>query len=365
MKLDVLSILGFALLLGALPLFAGRIITYGCGDRGILFDYLSGLFFMMAVFQAVTLPCIYFDTSLVCDIAIWMAAMAGILVVFLARNRCAGMKQTHDGGRPETKGGRGDGSAARTAHTAKRDPVFYTVTVLAVLFIVYQTYMAVRYAHYDEDDAYYVAMATTSWSTNSLMRFNPYTGTLMNGFYSRYVLSPYSLFIAAIAKITDCHAAIVAHTFFPACSIPASYFVYTLIARKIFPKNRTNQAKLVLIIAVMGIFSLWSRRNQLFFLISKTWQGKAVLAGLLLPALFYLMLKHWQGEFSGRDWAVCVFLEASITLVSSMGIILGVIAVMIYAIVLAVFRHDLRSGVKMVLTAWPNIVLGVLYVLVF
>lgn len=342
--------------MAVLPVCSGKIITAGSTDRGLFFDYLSGLFFMMAVFQAVTLPCIYFDTSLTCDIAIWMAAMAAILLILAVRNR-AGALPT--GWNKKNRTGE-SGKAAQTV-----DPLFLFILILALAFILFQTYMAVRYAHYDEDDAYYVGMATTAWSTNSLMRFNPYTGERMVGFYSRYVLSPFSLFVAAEAKLTGCHAAIVAHTFYPGCYIPASYLVYALIAEKLFPKSRRNQAKLVMLIAIMGIYSLWSRRNQMFFLLSKTWQGKAVLAGVLLPAMFFLMLKHWEGSFTKRDWLVCVLLTVSMTLVSSMGIMLGVVMAGIYAFVLLALRRDVRSAVKMMLTTVPNIILGAIYILAF
>jgi hypothetical protein len=341
--------------MGALPVFSGKIITDGSTDRGILFDYLSGLFFMMAVFQAVTLPCIYFDTSLNFDIAVWMIAMAAVLLFLALKNRRKKLTRLRAGENLS------DGPEAKR----KNDPLFWVIFALALLFIIFQTYMAVRYAHYDEDDAYYVAMATTAWSTNSLMRFNPYTGARMVGFYSRYVLSPFSLFVAVEAKLTFCHAAVVAHTFYPGCYIPASYMVYALIAKKLFPKKRVSQAKLVLLIAIMGIFSLWSRRNQMFFLLSKTWQGKAVLAGVLLPAMFFLMMKHWEGSFCRRDWMICVFLTASMTLVSSMGIMLGVIMAGIYAIVLIVMRRDFRGALKIMMTTFPNIILGAIYTLAF
>ena len=341
--------------MGAFPVFSGKIITAGSKDRGIFFDYLSGLLFMMAVFQAVTLPCIYFDTSLNFDLAVWLGAMAALLLVFAACNRNK-VRTGTDGG---TKFTGGEGTER------KADPRFPVFVAFALAAVLFQTYMAVRYAHYDEDDAYYVAMATTAWSTDSLMRFNPYTGAEMAGFYSRYVLSPFSLFVAAEAKITGVHAAIVAHTFYPGCYIPASYMVYALIGKKLFPEKRTNQAKFVLLIAVMGIFSLWSRRNQMFFLISKTWQGKAVLAGLLLPAMFFLMMKHWEGSFCRRDWMVCVLLTLSMTLVSSMGIMLGVIMAGIYAIIRIAIRRDFRGALKILLTALPNIILGAIYTMAF
>ena len=341
--------------MGVFPVFSGKIITAGSTDRGILYDYLAGLFFMMAVFQAVTLPCIFPDRSLNFDLAVWMAAMAAVLLILAVRN--------HSGNRKASCAA--DQVSGKSGKKERIDPLFLTVAGLALAFILFQTYMAVRYAHYDEDDAYYVGMATTAWSTNSLMRFNPYTGERMIGYYSRYVLSPFSLFVAAEAKLMNCHAAIVAHTFYPACYIPASYMVYTLIAKKLLPGKRTGQAKLVLLIALMGIFSLWSRRNQMFFLLSKTWQGKAVLAGVLLPAAFFLMLKHWEGSCRRRDWLVWVFLTASMTLVSSMGIMLGVIMEGIYAIVLAARRRDVRGALKVMMTALPNMILGVFYVLAF
>ena len=64
----------------------------------------------------------------------------------------------------------------------------------AVVLIVVQMYAGIFYTHIDDDDAFYVATASTTLETDTVFQYNAYTGDEYESLPSRYVLSPFPIF---------------------------------------------------------------------------------------------------------------------------------------------------------------------------
>ena len=88
----------------------------------------------------------------------------------------------------------------------------------------------------DDDDAFYVATATTSVDTDTLYQIEPYTGNVYGNFPARYVLSPFPMLAAVISRCTGIRPAVVCHTVYPFFLIPLAYGVYALLAEKVFDR---------------------------------------------------------------------------------------------------------------------------------
>ena len=337
-------ILKYIFIMVFVPGIIGRLISVK--NKGWLYSYMAGFLLMLAVFQIVALIGIFVDTSLTFLIFMWLFLLLLIFLYFSieARKNIGEFWKGFD-----------------IRNELKKIDVG---TIIVFLLVAFQTFMLVKYVHYDADDAYYVGMAVTSWDTDSLMRYDCYTGKLLEGLPSRYVLSPFPIFTAAISKMIGCHPAIVAHTFFPAIFIPMAYVVYTLIGRILFDGQRLKNEMYLIFVSIMYIFCYWSIYNQQVFLLYRVWQGKAILAGVLLPMLFYMTLKFWTQKYIASDWIILFCLMVSTTLVSSMGIMLGAIALGTLGIMLLVVRHDVKNTVKMFLCAVPNIILAFCYLFI-
>ena len=63
----------------------------------------------------------------------------------------------------------------------------------AVVLIVVQMYAGIFYTHIDDDDAFYVATASTTLETDTVFQYNAYTGDEYESLPSRYVLSPFPI----------------------------------------------------------------------------------------------------------------------------------------------------------------------------
>lgn len=339
-------ILKYIFLLVLIPGILGKLITIKNQEKGCNYSYLAGILLMFSVFQVVALPCIFFDTSLNCVIGVWSAILL-MIMLYLGR-----------------KYGKTAWDSLKRFNWKEEVRKIDVWGIIVFILVVIQAFMLAKYAHYDADDAYYVGMAVTSWDTNSLMRYDCYTGELLEGMLSRYVLSPFPIFIAAVSKIIGCHSAIVAHTLIPAIFIPMAYLVYALIGKILFANNKVKNEIFLILISIMGIFCYWSIYNQQIFLLYRVWQGKAILSGVLLPMIFYMALKYWNQKYTVSDWCVLICLMLSTCLVSSMGIILGAVMLGIFAIMILIKKRNLAEAMKILACAGPNVFLAVVYLFI-
>ena len=162
---------------------------------------------------------------------------------------------------------------------------------MAVLVIVLQVLMCAAMAHMDADDCFYVAAATTDVHTDSIFAVDPYTGCEYRVLPRRYVLSPFPVFLAVASRLSGgMHPAVMAHMVFPVIFLPMAYMVQYCLAEKMFSGERKAKDIYLLLTACICSFSGYSVYNTGNFQMVRIWQGKAVLASVLLPYLLYLCI---------------------------------------------------------------------------
>ena len=174
-----------------------------------------------------------------------------------------------------------------------KSELLYAVIFLVLLLI--QLVMAVLYAPFDGDDAYYVVQSLQSQQTGTIQTLIPYIGysTVLD---YRHALAEYPVWIAYIARMSGIHATILSHTVLPLLWIPLCYAMYACCGRLIF-KERTDLVALFL--CFLCLFSMWGNVSiytpETFFLM-RTWQGKALIGNFVIPALFCLLMILFRQE---------------------------------------------------------------------
>ena len=234
-----------------------------------------------------------------------------------------------------------------------------------MLLILAQIAMCVFLAHMDADDAFYVAQATTDVQTDTIFEVIPYTGLKYYGLPSRYVLSPFPVFLAVVSQLSmGLHPAIMAHMIFPAVFLLAVYCVQYLLGRKWFADDRRGQGMYLFLVACIASFSAYSVYNAGSFQMVRLWQGKAVLASVFLPLLFYLCQSILMEKKAEYPWLLLAMADLSCCLLSSMGIILGTLMLGVFLLLCLVCKRDWRSFLKGSFCCLPSLILGVFYILV-
>ena len=233
-------------------------------------------------------------------------------------------------------------------------------TILVVVLILLQVIIVFRYMHVDDDDAFFVGNATTSIASNTISKINPSTGYGW-GWQARYVLAPFSLYLATISQFLQIHPAIVAHTIFPVVFIPMTYMVFGLIANKLFNQNKKQVMLFLFVLIVLYTFGNYSRRTTFSVLFLRIWQGKAFLANIIIPLIWYFVITTMEEDHSILDFCVLLLVMISACLVSSMGVPLAPITLMSLIMVYVIRDRKIHYLFKYFIPCIPCVICGIVY----
>ena len=96
----------------------------------------------------------------------------------------------------------------------------------------------------------------------------------------------------------------------------------------------------------------------------RLWQGKAILAAILIPMLVYLCLTIVMKEKADYSWGLMLMANLSCCLVSSMGIILAPLLIGSFAVVKLIYKKDFMCIWKCALCCIPTLVVGLIFLYV-
>ena len=310
----------------------------------IFLSFIMGWIKMMAIFQIIAVPAIFLKINLSTLTIIWSIIIVGGLLYNLYHYYMI----------------------RKTIRKCfwKEKSTWGTVEKIALGLVALQLVLVTFFTSSDMDDSFYVASAVTAEHTNTIFQYIGDTGAVYTQYPSRYVLSPFPIFTAMISRILQIHPAIVAHTIFPLIFIPMSYMVFYLIFRKCFTAKK-SAAIGTCVICILNIWSNISVYTASTFLLTRSWQGKAILANLIFPLLTYFFIEIYQlGEHGvAMKWRDLFFTMTTTCLLSSMGIFLALLFIAIYALVFLIARRKLRTIFKIIMCCIPNFIYGVGYLI--
>ncbi len=256
-----------------------------------------------------------------------------------------------------------------TIETIKETPKL--ITILIILLVGIQLYGFIGYGHIDDDDSFYVGTAVTTVETNSLFKYSGTTGSDDGEqFALRYRLGPFPIYSAIVSELIDIHPSIVSHVVLPCIFVPIVYMSYLLIAMELFKKDLKSSMLFLLIINIIFLWGGYSGRNNFTFMFFRIWQGKSVLANIILPAAWLIIIKAEENGFKFIDFLLLLILNLAGTFTTTMGIALPPIVIMIlwfsyeiYKIVSKEFKisNSLKSMAIVLASCIPCIICGVLH----
>lgn len=323
-----------------IPVFIGVLLMAGKNNRRLEEYFIGGYLFMFSLMELLTLPLTWMKAPLHI-----LTMLYGGIIFFLG---AAGMIRFYK---------------QKEKHIFTRMEQKYSAYFwIALLVIAAQIVMCVLMAHMDADDSFYVASATTDIHTDTIFEVNPYNGRVYGKIPSRYVLSPFPVFLAVVSQLSGgLHPAIMAHMVYPAVFLIMAYAVQRLLSRYLYPNDRQARDIYLLIVACICSFSAYSVYNAGCFQMVRIWQGKAVLASVMIPLLIYLCLTIVMEKESGYSWLMLAMADLSCCLLSSMGIMLAPLVIGVFLISSLIFRRGFGHFWKGLLCCLPTVILGMIY----
>ncbi len=331
------------------PFLLGSIPTKYMGEtkRTPAMAYVCGWFLSFAVFEVVAIPFILLKKSFTAVVIVYTGVIAVLLLYSLLF-----LKE----------------SIKIYANGFKRQimtmPLLTKAGWLAVFAIIgAQMIYAVMYEYYDGDDAYYIAMAVNANVFDDMYLRDTYTG------YSfqldiRHALSPTPLYQAWLSRLSGIAPAAVAHTMLAPVWLMFMYCVYGQIADRLFnDEKKAYRPMFMILISVWMVFGNVSMYTAETFAMTRTWQGKGLLAGIVLPALLLCFLDIYEGNVSRGTWMMLVCVILSAVLATSISFMLIPTLVGLAAVLICVKNKNIKTGVSMLVCLIPCLVLGSLYLM--
>ena len=239
--------------------------------------------------------------------------------------------------------------------------------IIVGLSILFQMIMYVCLQSFDGDDAYYVVQSVLAEQTNMLYRIKPYTGLSMS-MDLRHALASVPIWIAFLGRVSGIHPTIIAHSIIGLILIPLIYIVYYNYARVLFGKDSRRNAAFMLFVSFMYIFGNVSIYTQTTFMLTRTWQGKSMLANLILITIGWIMLvlfrKDEESEVNTLGcWIVLFFLSIAAAMCSTASVFLVALMIAVYGVTLAICKKDVQIALKLMITCVPLVAYGAIYIL--
>ena len=236
-----------------------------------------------------------------------------------------------------------------------------------LLLLLFELDRALRLASFDGDDAYYVAQSVACVEQDSLYRVIPYTG-FATELDMRHAMAIFPVWIAFLSRMSGVHPAILCHSILPLLLIPGAYVFYGLLFRELVEKNEEEDKRLLpaflILTALLQLFGAVSIYTPAAFFTARTWQGKAVLAGILLPAMLWLLFRAGKRKEVNRDTALLLItLNITAALMSSMGIFLTALMLGAAGTFLGIYYRSPKLFIRLAVCSLPCVVYAVLYLM--
>ncbi len=239
-----------------------------------------------------------------------------------------------------------------------QNPWTIVLIVFVIAGILYQMIYVCVNMHMDDDDAYYVGMAVTSYFSNTISANHPYTGTPADlKLMANYVLSPYPIFWAMWSKILGLHPAILMRSILPAVNIAWCYAIYYLLAKVVF-KNTMQRMEFMFIVVLTNLFGACSNITSSMFLLTRVWQGKGTIAAICMPLLWYLWIRLRREKHRSVLWFLMAFSVMGTCLCSSMALFLCPILLGSFGLEYLIEKKDWKSIGKLILCVLPCLALA-------
>lgn len=319
------------------------IIKYAKKDN-IFLAYIVGILIEFLVFEILAVPFTFLKLSFNSLKVAWtiLIAIFTVASIYMNKNNFKNILENN-------------------LYDLKKNPKILSIIFLVLLF--FQAYMGFAYMYEDYDDSNFVAKATIAKDTNTLFVYND-IGEKYEAFPTRHVFSPFPYFTATISEITFSHPAIIAHTIFPIIFIFAGYSLYYLIGNNLFKNNKEKVFIFLILLCLLYIFGKYSRYAIFVRLLGRAWQGKSLLANIILPFIMYIFLEYIGESEEKFGWILLFITLWAADLLSSMSLFLPLISSGVLVILFSIKDKNIKYILKFIPCCIPNLVYGIMYFLI-
>lgn len=228
--------------------------------------------------------------------------------------------------------------------------------VLAAVLIVMQAFILSYYQHIDDDDSRFIAEEVSAVVHDTMFVDDPITVDFMYwnlGEVRKDLTSPWTMYVAICCRIADAAPAVFSHTVFPFFMIMICYVVYAMIGRVLLRGDMEKVFLFLIFISVLHIWDYTSTHTLGSMILLRIWQGKAIVAGFIIPVLLYLFYQILRQKKHGRYIAALYPVSFAGSLMSGIGIVVVPVLLAVYGFIELLHGKNFRRTLAIWLAAVP------------
>lgn len=234
--------------------------------------------------------------------------------------------------------------------------------IFVFVLIAFQMIYAIRYEYWDGDDAYYVATSVVTDTFDTMYLRDNYTGYIYD-LDVRHAFSPTPIYEAWLSRLSHIAPAIVAHTVLAPVWLIFMYCIYGLIATKLLKDEKKYVPLFMILINIWFMFGNISLNTAETFAMTRTWQGKGLMAGMVIPALLLCIMYFTENEVSLGEWILFESVIVSAVFATSIAFMIVPTVVGVAALLLWISKRSFRFALKLMICTIPCLVCAGLYLL--
>lgn len=351
--MSFMNMLLVILFVGVLPLLCGlypaKMESVQGGEVSGTKIYVYGWIVIFALFEVLCVPFVVLLKSfrafskvyLVC--VLMVAVISALLSVWMWRKQRMEVAQV-PGTRKEER---------------RRKIGYYMLWGAVMVLVLAQMVYLYFYGHMDGDDSYYIAQSVLTDYYDTMFQRDSYTGMPI-GLDERHALSVNPIFITWLANMCDMHPAAMAHSVLAPVLLMLMYCVYTMLGRALLKEHRSYVPVFVLLIGVWYIWGNVSIYTAETFMYTRTWQGKAMFANLVIPFAVYCLYEVLQYKRK-IQWMMLGLLPLVAVFVTTAAIYLIPLVYGIIGIYAWIREKSFRTSFHLILCCIPSMLLGIVY----
>lgn len=264
-------------------------------------------------------------------------------------------------------------------------------TVFGVL-LAFQLYKAVTTVFFDGDNIYYVVQSLIATQQGTMYREMPYIGGSTE-LDMRHALAVMPMWFAYLSEVSGIHATMLCRTVMPLFMLPFVYLIWFAVSGELYgvlssqddyskpaAERAADTGFFMCAVSMLSIFGSVSIYTAERFLMTRTWQGKAMFANIAVPLILLGVLwinrEHGavRGDTAGKKFSLSsllffngwfMFLLVNILsgMCTSMGVAFSAALICASCLVSAVRKRKPLLMVYGILTCIPNALYMSVYML--
>lgn len=240
----------------------------------------------------------------------------------------------------------------------KHKGVFLVLLLLVAVQLVYEAVYGLN----SPDAAFYVGNVSTSLYTDTMGRYSAYTGKALSRFNIRYVTAAYYLDNAAYCQALGLHPMVQMKTIAPVMNLFMANLIYYHMGMLLFHGNRKKAAAFGCAVLFFGILA--GNMTYSGFTYYRSFEGKAMLCGMIIPFLLTAFLKLYGNHKDEMAWWSIFFVSLGGVCLTTSSMTLVPAAVAAGGLTLMLTKKNWKLIPRAILCVLPDILVLCLYMAV-